>query len=138
MIEFKRTTDMSKANGTSLAFIGIDLSPKALIEMFGVPDMGDEFKVSGEYIFEGKNGEIFTLYDWKNTSMYDKEAPSPQALWQQDEVSFNIGCHPSHGDLLEDFMEFLKTSLENLVNSKKEMIEKAKIEQHNKNIREEA
>jgi len=69
----------------------IEASPAELIRLFGKPCESDGYKVSGEYLF--KIWERFiTLYDWKATSQYDEDLPSPQDFWANEErVVFNVG-----------------------------------------------
>jgi hypothetical protein len=87
---FKLTND--SANGTCLQGYVV-LKPAALVRRFGEPQEGDGYKVSGEYIFEDSKGNIYTLYDWKSTTLYDCEAAlRPSELWASEELfKFNIG-----------------------------------------------
>ena len=84
----------------------IQVAPARLVEVFGPPVVCDEYKVSGEYIFEGPEGEVFTLYDWKSTTLYDPyHSITPQAFWSQTiKRDFNIGGHR----IADDFLEWLK------------------------------
>jgi len=79
----------------------IDLIPSKLILTFGIPQIGRD-KVSGEYLFtsfEVSNGckscGIFTLYDWKWTTLYDIDNPyTPEEFWELNKpITFNIGGH---------------------------------------------
>jgi len=88
MEAFKRTT--KSASGTSLK-THITVSYPKLIELFGQPDEGCGYKVSGEFTFEASNGELVTLYDWKSTSLYDGLSQSPQQLRERTSVELNIG-----------------------------------------------
>jgi len=49
----------------------IEIAPRDLVRAFGPPALSDGYKVSGEYRFVNKDGDVFTLYDWKSTSLYD-------------------------------------------------------------------
>tara|TARA_A200000159_G_scaffold163425_1_gene189606 strand:- start:448 stop:768 length:321 start_codon:yes stop_codon:yes gene_type:complete len=84
----------------------VKIAPARLIEIFGQPVECDGYKVSGEYIFEGPDGQVFTLYDWKCTTLYDPYyGVSPQDFWSQTiQRDFNIGGHSYAGD----FVEWLK------------------------------
>lgn len=84
-------------------------SPTRLIEVFGKPGYCDGYKVSGEYIFERDNGDVFTLYDWKYTTLYNPEyGMTPEAFWAQTRpVQFNIGGNNSAGA----FVSWLKKQL---------------------------
>lgn len=41
-----------------------------LVEMFGEPTVGDEYKVDAEWIVEFEDGTIATIYNWKNGRNY--------------------------------------------------------------------
>lgn len=49
----------------------IQLPPKRLVDVFGMPGEGDGYKVSGLFVFSDTAGNIYTVYDWKATSLYD-------------------------------------------------------------------
>jgi len=59
---------------------------------FGVPQEADEFKVSGQWAFENKNGEIIILYDWKATNLYDARLPTISAFRARESYPFHIGA----------------------------------------------
>lgn len=65
------------SSGTSLQGY-VRVAPAELVEMFGEPGEGDEYKVSMEYTFKGSDGSVVTLYDWKATSLYDEGCPDPK------------------------------------------------------------
>ena len=79
-------------NGTHLQG-HITVAPAVLVEKFGQPQGCDGYKVSGEYAFENEEGEVFTLYDWKCTTLYDSDAGvTPSDFWSQAcPRRFNIG-----------------------------------------------
>ena len=69
-------------------------SPSRLVEVFGRPTRGgsDVYKVSGEYYFQDKEKNVFYIYDWKQTSLYDKDYPTPKCFWSFDgKVELGIG-----------------------------------------------
>ncbi len=86
---------MKFVNGTS--FVGeINIEPSKLVEAFGNPDPTGEDKVSGEYVFLSEDEKaVFTLYDWKWTTLYDETNPfTPEEFWKHTEkLSLNIGGH---------------------------------------------
>ena len=101
--------DPNKIDGTCL--IGyIEISPVNLIKKFGFPNMCDGYKVSGEYAFEDENGDVFTLYDWKYTTLYDSENTyTPEEFWKlKHPMEFNIGGNSKHN--LNKFKRFVKTA----------------------------
>lgn len=75
----------------------IEASPAELVRLFGKPCESDGYKVSGEYLFKIWDRYI-TLYDWKQTSLYDDSQPSPKDFWKNEErVILNVGSqHLEH------------------------------------------
>lgn len=71
----------------------IEASPAELVRLFGKPCKSDGYKVSGEYLFKIWDRYI-TLYDWKQTSLYDDRYPNPKDFWKNEErVILNVGSH---------------------------------------------
>jgi hypothetical protein len=71
----------------------IDASPAELVRLFGKPLKSDGYKTSGEFLFKIYDRYI-TLYDWKQTSLYDDRCPNPKDFWTNEErVIFNVGSH---------------------------------------------
>jgi len=104
---FKLNVD-ANINGTCRQ-TEIMAAPARLIELFGEPIESDQYKVSGEYVFEGDNGDVFTLYDWKYTTLYNPEhGILPSLFWAgTSPVQFNIGGHGPAGA----FYNWLKAKL---------------------------
>ena len=111
-IETEKTYKLNKqasSDGTSLRG-NVTISTKRLTELFGLPSSSDGYKSSGEYIFTSEAGDVFTLYDWKSTSLYDEEMMAPEEFWNQSSpVTLNIGAKSTVG--VGGFMSFLATSL---------------------------
>ena len=42
-----------------------------LEDLLGPPGEGDGYKISGRWVFEDDRGQVVTLYDWKETELYD-------------------------------------------------------------------
>jgi hypothetical protein len=87
MTEFRLDQD-AKIDGTHL--IGeITLIPRRLVDHFGPPAELDGYKVSGKYSFIDHVGRVYTLCDWKATSLYDdasregeeSSALTPEEFW---------------------------------------------------------
>lgn len=91
----------------------IDLIPKNVVKTFGKPNMGDDYKVSGEYAFVNGN-KVFTLYDWKWTTLYDKRNPfTPKGLWMLDKpLRFNIGGNKRSAEHLSKFKLYLNSTVD--------------------------
>lgn len=62
-------------NGTSKVATLNTTFPE-LLAAFGLPQESDGYKTSGEWVFESSRGEVFTIYDWKETALYDSSFPS--------------------------------------------------------------
>jgi hypothetical protein len=104
---FKRVGREKSGNTSRTSEVMI--SPKILVQVFGEPDSGDDYKVSGEYVFESEDGKIFTLYDWKSTSLYDSYGPDPDEFWSSDiEFQLNIGSNEGWNGDASDFINFIK------------------------------
>lgn len=91
----------------------IDLIPKNVVKTFGKPNIGDEHKVSGEYAFVNGN-KVFTLYDWKWTTLYDESNPfTPKGLWMLDKpLRFNIGGNKRSAENLSKFKLYLNSTVD--------------------------
>ena len=84
----------------------INCSYSALVEIFGEPNSeGDGCKVSTEWILESENGAIVTIYDYKETDLYDKELLSVEQFREQESYYWHIGG-TNHDDalLLKEFI----------------------------------
>lgn len=96
--------------GTSLKAY-IHASYPELENLFGEPLDGDGYKISGLWTFVNKEGEVFTLYDWKQTELYDNELPSIKKFRDSDEVvEFNVGGRTSAVEFLQWLNEKIKDS----------------------------
>lgn len=98
--------------GTSLQGY-VTLVPASLVRVCGRSEHTDDYKVSGQYCFKSANGAVFTLYDWKSTTLYGTEAyrggeaMTPDEFWASEEpFIFNIGGYDKSE--LDDFITFLK------------------------------
>lgn len=83
----------------------IKVVPHRLVERFGPPSECDRYKVSGQYCFEDARGRTYTLYDWKETSLYvdrmrdgeESGLPTPEEFWgNEDPTTLNIGGREGH------------------------------------------
>ena len=74
----------------------VEASYKALCDLFGSPQFLDETgdgdgKVSTEWIIKSDHGEILTIYDYKETSLYDSDLPSPAEFRKRASYEWHIG-----------------------------------------------
>jgi hypothetical protein len=109
MDDFKFDPD-ADADGTSFRS-KIYAPPKRVVETFGPPDGGDGYKVSGFYTFTDHVGNVFTLYDWKATSLFDgyggSSSPTPKEFWGNWNLDLlHVGGRPDQGDV-EAFKRWL-------------------------------
>ena len=74
--------------------------------MFGPPPEGDGYKVSGNYVLTDDAGNVFTVYDWKATSLFDDDAgeggwpgpPTPEEFWaNRNRATLHIGGRKGKG-----------------------------------------
>lgn len=76
----------------------IKVSPSLLVEVFGKPVPCDSYKVTGMYVFESDDGDVFTLYDYKNTSRYDPYMVHPEVFWNRTSPeNFSVGGRREQG-----------------------------------------
>jgi hypothetical protein len=90
-MEFKLAPE--REIGGSYQIAEFRVSPKRLVEVFGKPPLtSDDGKQSGIYVFEGEDGCLVTLYDWKVTNLYIPGLLSPEQYWtRENPLLLNIG-----------------------------------------------
>lgn len=111
MNNFKLNMNAS-ASGTSFHGQTISVKPKDLIAIFGSSFESDGYKVTCEWFFEDDEGNVFTLYDYKESSLYDKGLPSPDELKNQV-IEFHIGyADRAMRDVAEELIIWLKFRLD--------------------------
>ena len=81
-----------------------------LAEVFGHAQMADGYKISGEWIFESEDGDIVTLYDWKETCLYDSDYPSVSDFRNSCGANFHIGANSK--EVAKQFTVWLTAQLE--------------------------
>jgi hypothetical protein len=82
-------------------------TPATLVRTFGAPNRltMDRDKISGQYAFANDNGAIFVLCDWKTTSLYDSEFPTPDEFWRlDDQCCFSLGCEGTDVSAFKDWL----------------------------------
>ena len=85
--------ETANAGGTYLVEQA-DLIPRFLVSRFGQPSEGDGIRVSGEYTFVSNSGDVFTVHDYKSTTLWatDEGLPTPEQFWASEAVEdFSIG-----------------------------------------------
>ena len=107
------------ANRDGTYLVGsVVLVPARLMRRFGKPSPADEHKVSGIFTFADDLGTVFTVYDWKATSLYHEDDNDGQAshwpisdeFWQSIEpCTVSIGGHDTGGT--DDFRKWLVSEI---------------------------
>lgn len=79
---YSLVSDFSKVSGSSLQTYTPVLPFSRLVALFGPPNsQGDGYKVSTEWVLEEiATGDVVTIYDWKETSLYDGFGRTPDEL----------------------------------------------------------
>jgi hypothetical protein len=62
-----------------------------LRELLGEPGRSDGYKVSTEWVFESDDGAVITLYDYKETDLYDTGLPSVEQFRAKPQHQWHIG-----------------------------------------------
>lgn len=65
----------------------VDISYWTLVELFGEPGEGDEYKIQKEWILKFEDGTIATIYDWKWGHAYN----GSDGTYYTDVPVWNIG-----------------------------------------------
>lgn len=84
-----KQVDQSHVSGTSFHGTTFTVSPKELLLAFPNFEPGCG-KTTREWVFEFE-GNVFALYDWKETSEYESGLPSYQDFWDRDYIELHIG-----------------------------------------------
>lgn len=104
---FRHRRDIDIA-GTAL-LTEVELTPRYLGLSYGPPGPGGGNRVSGIYTFVSDAGEVFTVYDYKSTSLWDPQGglPEPEVFWSSsDATTLSVGGH-SGSDYLA-FVQWLR------------------------------
>jgi len=90
-------TPKVRASGTTYRG-SLRIAPLDLVERFGEHQgpSGDR-KTSGHYVFQGSDGCVVVVYDWKSTSLYDArpeaQLPSTGDFWSMFEpTEFSVAA----------------------------------------------
>lgn len=100
----------AEISGTSF-ITEVTLSYDALRRALGLPNDGDGFKVTTEWIVQGDDGSVWTVYDWKATNAYDGDLPDVETfLTEMQPYGWHIGGR--HNKPVEPFLDWLKAEVE--------------------------
>ena len=97
---YKLNPDVDTSGMDSLTMF--EIPPVCLVELFGSFSDGDGYKVSRRHVFTSDRGDVFTVYDWKQTTLYhgeDSDAPTPDEFWRSRELKYlriggRVGSNP--------------------------------------------
>lgn len=97
-----KLTNLS-AEGTSFHNVTITTTVNALMELLGEPSFTDDWedsKVTLEWVCETKNGDVVTIYDWKEY----------RPISGEEMIEFHLGGHNMMSTLegKEELMDELK------------------------------
>jgi len=95
----------SSTNGTSFHDVTIKASVNDLISILGEPTVQDntgDDKVNFEWDCETEDGDVFTIYDWKEYKKID----------ENEIIEFHIGAHSKSVSnvALEELLKVLKNN----------------------------
>jgi hypothetical protein len=92
-------------SGTSLQGYHIT-SYKKLEALLGPPGEGDENKVSTEWVLESSSGDIATIYDYKQTTLYDRSYLLVEEFRAKPKYQWHIGARDKEtADLLIEWLK---------------------------------
>ncbi len=91
------------ADGTSFHDVTIKTTINKLVDVLGLPTYFDntgEDKVNIEWVCETENGDIVTIYDWKEY----------RSLQLDEKITFHLGGHNKIGTILgkSELLQMLK------------------------------
>jgi len=71
----------------------LETSFENLVKHFGLPNSeGDNYKVSTEWVLEDEEGNIITIYDYKETNLYSQGYPSVDQFRKMKSYQWHIGA----------------------------------------------
>lgn len=70
----------------------VKASYKQLEKLFGFPNSyGDDYKVSTEWLLKNEDGKVVSLYDYKETHLYNRHYPSVEEFRNKPYYEWHIG-----------------------------------------------
>lgn len=80
----------------------------SLCKLLGPPTGGDGEKVSTEWTMQNPAGDVVSVYDYKDTNIYDPDLPSVEDFRKETEngnYEWHIGAHSK--EVARDFLAWL-------------------------------
>jgi hypothetical protein len=110
-IIFKRTHNPRFTNATGE--IGrMSASYDDLVELFGEPDESpDEYKISTEWCLVDSLGRYCSLFDWKQTNLYDPDFPSIEEFRSLPTYDWIISADINQKDIMEDLKTYIMLNI---------------------------
>jgi hypothetical protein len=106
-----KTFKVTQKFGTGTSLQGyVNTSYKRLVELFGEPDPAntDDYKVSTEWDVEDESGNVYTIYDYKETKMYSSDGYTIKQFRKLPSYDWHIGGVSNYG--IEDLRNFILNS----------------------------
>lgn len=105
-------TNAADAAGTSFHNQTVLATYSQIEKAFGTPYEGDEYKVTAEWVLEDETtGTIFTIYDYKQSSLYSSGLPSPESIKSgSQKLEWHIGSEQPLTSSLYKFVSNKVTS----------------------------
>lgn len=103
----------SSGSGSLIGYVSLNFCE--LLDVFGPPRCGDDYKVSTEWLVEDTDtGRVFSLYDYKETELYCADLPSVDDFRKQPDYRWHIGGDGRFFDE-RSFDEFMSQKLGRVV-----------------------
>jgi hypothetical protein len=98
-------------NDVRVSFSGrITLHYKDLVDTFGPPSKADGCKISGIWVWVDDKGAAYTVYDYKQTDLYDSTLPSVATFRTEHQPhTWHIGA-PAYGNV-SAFQDWLQEQI---------------------------
>ena len=103
--EYFNRISSDEANGTSLMNF-VTTNYNTLVKLFGIPDKGDEYKITTEWTIKDKKNGIYTIYDYKATNLYGSGLLSVKKFRSLPSYEWHIGGMNSSG--IPDLIKFIQ------------------------------
>lgn len=83
---------VGRANAVGTSLQGeLQIPFSRVVEVFGEPQESDGYKVAFEWRIAFADGTVATIYDYKASSLYNDEYPTPEQMREQNFSDWHIG-----------------------------------------------
>jgi len=87
--KYKRMPSSYSVGTSFITFVESNFT--TLEQLFGEPGLGERYKITCIWTLKDEKNNIVTIYDYKQTSFYFPELPSPAELRMNKKISWSIG-----------------------------------------------